>query len=419
MENESKIPAIILCTILNVLIGSSILNCGKAPSEPDLNKYGAIELRVQFNEALQKKSALAATSFDSLVMEISASDMDTLRWSRKVQQQLVLKDTCKGIPAGSKRSIKIFTIDKNGSKIHIDSIKNRTVKIDQNTLTVINAKMIPAAGSIYLQLGNVPSNVKYVYVSFVSSGGKIWEKQVSRSVKMFVSLDNIQDNTKGILSLLAVSTAGDTVYSAKSELTFDARESSKIALNFDEKPGRIAMNLDLEKNGTSYISIDMSRPGVQNERGDFFITEILYNSPDSEEYIELYNPSSSELYYDLLIIYIDNSKKIITDILIPPKDYYVLSRKEFSWTDKVVSFLDLSNSSNLISFNDKDSTIIDQVILSGESNSTEWPVSGSNKAIALDTLFYSADKNNFGRNWAVVGKNIPGNDKLYGNPGEK
>ena len=45
-----------------------------------------------------------------------------------------------------------------------------------------------------------------------------------------------------------------------------------------------------------------------------------------------------------------------------------------SWIDQSNSFLNLSASGNWIALLSKDSTVIDQVIFTGESNKIEWPV---------------------------------------------
>lgn len=422
MNYGKYLPVCLNLLLLSVYFSGLFLHCGRSPTEARRSECGSIQLRAQITENLSKTAATAATSFENIVLEVWGIDMDTLRFSKKINgRPVVVTDTFTGIPAGNRREVKIYTTDKSGFKVHIDSLGNRVVRVDQNALTTINARLIPAAGSLYLQLANVSTYVDSVFLSFVSTG-RTWEKRMKRSLKMNMSLDNIPDGTQGTVFFTAINSSGDTVYHASKKLTFNARESSELKFDFDFIPGSIAMNLSLKNTGVTLIAINLGNPEISVETGSLIITEILYYSPDSSEYIEIYNPSNAAITIDTLILEIDNSWKKIESITIAAHGFYILGRKAYAWVDKLLqpsSFLDLSQTGNLITLRAKDSSIIDQVIFIGGNNTLEWPAGESNKAISLDSTSYNVIRNNFGRNWFLVTKKVSVNDSLYGTPHSK
>lgn len=379
---------------------------------------GALVFNIDIVDALKK---VLATYADSLIVEISASDIDSIRWRTRVTQGTVIKDTVPNIPAGRNRRVNIYTKDRNGIIIHMDSMRNRSVEIIQNTNNIINVTLIPAAGSIYFQIANVHTSVCSLFVSFVSAG-RTWEKRVSRSLKLFVSLDNIPHGTTGTVYFIAVNSAGDTIYQASSRAAINALNVSQLNLDFQLNPGNIDMNLILRDPGVSLVSINMTEPDTTIEKGTIFITEILYDSPDSSEYIEIFNPSSSAITIDTLIIDVDNTLRKIDNVSIDPHGFYIFGRKSYSWVNRVFeprSHLDLSQNGNQIAIREKDSSLIDQVIFAGGSNTLNWPNTGDNRAIVLDSIKYNASMNNFGRNWLVANSIIEATDSLFGSPQRK
>src|SRR5690606_18313562 len=96
----------------------------------------------------QNLSKMKETSFDSLIVEIKADDMEMIRNSIKIDpNDLVTKDTIRNVPAGKKRIINVYTVNISGQKIHIDSVKNRVIDIEPKSVNILNVTLIPVCGS--------------------------------------------------------------------------------------------------------------------------------------------------------------------------------------------------------------------------------------------------------------------------------
>jgi len=387
--SSKKSPLILL--LLSAIMCGIFLHCGRSPSEPVWSECGSIKINAIITENLKKVSAAAATSFENMVVEIYGFGMDTLRFNRKINDNpMVINDTFSGIPAGVNREVKIYTTDNSGLKVHIDSVDKRVVRIEKNEITPINATLIPAAGSIYMQLANVSTDIDSLFFVFISAE-KTWEKRLKRNLKVNISLDNIPDGTEGTIHFTAVNSAGDTLYHASKKISFNARESSELKIDFDLLPVSVAMNIKLENPGVTLITINMADLYNSGESGELIITEIMYNAPDSSKYIKVYNPSGADVTIDTLIIEVDKSKKEIESVTINARDYSKMK-------------LGLVKNGSLITLRAKDSTIIDRVNYIGTTNALEWPEAAYEKAICLDSASYDVTKNNFGRNWYADAK---------------
>lgn len=376
-----------LCLLLlSAIISMNFFQCGRSPSDTISSEYGSVKVSALVKENLKKVSAIAATSFEYLVVEIYGNGMDTLRFSSKVNNSpKTLNETFSGIPVGVTREVKIYTTDNKGRKVHIDSLNNRFVRIDKNEVTTINATLIPAAGSIYMQLANVSTDIDSIFLQFISAN-ETWGKRLKRNLKMNLTLDNIPDGTEGTVYFTAVNSGGDTLYHASKKIKFNARELNWLDFDFNLLPGSVTMDIQVEKPGVTLITINMAELQNSEESGDLIITEIMYNAPDSLQYIKVYNPSRASVTIDTLIVDIDKTRKKIALVTVKAHDYYKLP-------------LDLTKNGSLITLRTKDNTSIDRVIYVGTTNELEWPLTTNNRAICLDFASYDVKKNNFGQSW--------------------
>jgi hypothetical protein len=402
---------------------SILILCGNTPVSPDRVERGNLEISAQvISQALEKVKKTAQTSFDSLIVEVSAADFKTMHHALKVvNSRPVMTDTIANIPAGEQRSVKIWTVDKSGFEIHQDTATMRTIQIKSNETTQVSAYLIPTVGSIYLQIGDVPDTVDSVVAVFTESGTSVsWSSRVKRSTKVFLSLDNIPNNTKGTVGVFGIGPAGDTLYRAVTELTFDITRVGIVNLAFQSFPGSVALNLTIIQPSITLISGKMGQVETDTiEMGGVLITEIMYASNDSE-YIELYNTNPTAVVFDTLILDIDGSSKNIINVSFAPNGYYTIGRRALPWVQSSispVSFLDLTSSGNWVTVRSKDKTMLDRVAFTGVSNTLEWPNVTGKRSITLDTSAYSVTKNNFGRNWISATTLIPSSTSQYGSPG--
>jgi hypothetical protein len=398
--------------------------CNRNPSGIEYVPSGSLELRVQITNSLQKTAAEFALAFDSLVIEVNSLDFDTII-KRKIDiARPVIMDTIAQIPVGNNRKVKISTINKGGLTVHTDSTGIKTVNILANTLTSVSANLVSALGSIYLQIGGIPTNVDSIFAAFKSLDGKVWEVHVARSAKTFLSIDGIPHLTEGTLFVAAIhdSVTIDTLHYAMSNLTFNARKSTTVNMDFQSIPGKIGLNISLRIPDVTVVNIGIDEhKGATTESGELIITEIMY-AATNEEYVEVYNTTTAELFYDTLIIDVDDDSRKFSGIRIGAGNFYVFGRKtdpKLSWVDTfhtVASVLDLSSTGNWITIKAKNLSVIDQVVFTGGKNCVEWPYLSEKKSVVLDTLAYSTAYNNFGRNWKIAETLITGSTTQYGSP---
>jgi len=395
-------------------------SCYNSPFKPEIPKTGDLEIyAIIANNALAKSSNSLQTICDSLIVEISGPDFKTIRSAKKVDySRPVVCDTLPQVPVGSNRTVKIWTSDKEGNVIHNDSLKTRTVTINPGIPALLNVKLVPAAGSIYLQFANIPTNVDSVFVSFVSADStKSRTIHKKRATKLYFSFDNIPHLTSGTLMAAAVNTNGDTVYTASRKLTFDALNPSSIDLSFQSVPGGLQLSLSVEKPASTLVNISMDNSEIA-ESGKLVITEIMYASDDSE-YIEIYNPDTVEFTGDTLVLNLDGTDRKLINVKIRPGSFFVAGRKVLPWVDfafSVSSALDLSSGGNWITLKESNGTVIDRVIFTGGTNTIEWPVISGKKSIALDKTTLNVNDNNYGRNWTASQTLIEGSSSQYGSP---
>jgi len=401
------------------------LFCGKGSNNPSaVQEKGMLEIRARVvNKALAKS---AATTADKLVVEVSANDMTAMRIERKLDlSRPSVIDTITEIPSGKNRRIVISAVNKDGDTTHIDSVESRKVTIEKAVVTPIFATLIPAMGSIYLQFAGLPTSVGTVYASFTASGGAlIAENSVKRDSKMFMSLDNIPHMTAGTLWVAIVDTKGDTTQIAGKELTFNARADNSIDLQFVNNSGMVSVDVGIYAPGVTTGAYDFSGKSetTVDETGELIITEIMWNASD-DNYIELYNPSSTSRFFETLTTDIDGTARHFTDVTIAGKGYFVIGRRNLPYFDAYTSAtggLPITTTGNWITVRrGANGPVIDRVICPGSNSALGWPTlsSANKRSIELAKDKYSVTANDFGKNWSAATELINEESTYYGTPG--
>ncbi|MBN1130509.1 MAG: lamin tail domain-containing protein [Chitinispirillaceae bacterium] len=397
-------------------------SCGKMPlSATDSRESGSLEIRTCIFKNGLSKSAIAGVGLcDSIVIEISGGGLPLFRASSPFDLSLPVSTlTVKNIPAGKDQEVRVFTVDKSGSLIHIDSIAHRSVRIDPNVVTPLTVMLIPAVGSIYLQLDNIPTTVDSVFATFATGSGQPWVARAKRASKIYLSLEKIPHNTRGLLLVASVDVNRDTLYSASSELTFNACVMDNIVLNFASAPGTLSFDMGVLLPGITNVSGSITGTDTATiENGKLLMTEIMYAANDSE-YVEVYNPGAGDLTFDTIIVEIDGAKRVFTGVVVAAGKTFVFGRKALPWVDTyhpTASALDLSGNGNWITIREKNGAIMDRVVFAGGSNTQEWPNVSGKRSIVLDKMVVDPKLNNFGRNWMAAKEIIEGTEDQYGTP---
>ena len=391
------------------------------PSSDIKDGTGTLEIHsLVITNGLGKSLAKLATTCDSLIVEVSGTDIGTLRYSKLFDlSQPVHNDTLSRVPSGTNRQVNVYTVDKAGSMIQMDSIGHHSIRIDPNSTALLTVVLIPAMGSIYLQLENIPTSVDSIFASFTADDKTVWGVKAKRSSKLYLSIDKIPNNTHGTLYVAAVDSLKDTLYSASKEFTFNAVSMQNISLNFTATPGQIILSMTVVLPGVTSASGNIAAPESSVvESGDLLITEIMYAANDSE-YIEVYNPKGTDQVFDSLYFDIDGTYRLFTNITVHAGQAFVFGRRLLPWCDvvhSVASALDLSSTGNWITLRSKIGAIIDRVIFAGGSNALEWPNVSGKQAIVLDSSINDPQANNFGRNWHAATTLIAGTASQYGTP---
>jgi hypothetical protein len=382
-------------------------SCMNNPSNVHKGSVGNLEIRAslakpQNQSVLAKSTRTMATTWDSCVVKISASDMDTIDTAFKFSPQdasiIIALDN---VPAGKQRSIEVFTKTKANLVVHVSS--NQVVDISAAEKKVLNFRLVPVLGSIYIDLTNIPTSVKRVCAEF--DGDTICD---DRATKLFLSIDNVPDKTSDSLIIIGTDSTGAVIYHSSLWLAFSAIVDTTLATIFGRVSTSVSMTMSAQVPATTVVSgfVGSTRT-IAYETGRLLISEIMYAANDSE-YVEVYNPSGST-YADSLILEIDGQFRSLGTVSIPAKGFFVIGRKSLPWSDaypSVSTALDLSSGGNWLSLRSKANgdTVMDWVAFTGSSNSQEWPNPGTapKKSIVVDSVCTDPLYNNYGRNWTIA-----------------
>src|SRR5271157_5009055 len=214
-----------------VSVALMLTSCANNPSGLASRKTGSAELwasvvKPQTQNVMAKTQEVQATTWDSLVVRITASDMDTILKSAKFSPSDPYVSTLvDNIPAGKKRMFEVFTKTKDNIIIHTSV--SQIVDISPSEKKTMDFKLVPVRGSIYIDLSNIPTNVNRICATF--AGMSTCD---DRSTKLFLSIDNVPDSTSDSLVLEGTDTAGGVVYRSAMWLTFSVLRDTSVSTSF-------------------------------------------------------------------------------------------------------------------------------------------------------------------------------------------
>jgi hypothetical protein len=394
-------------TLVYLVCAALLSSCGKNPVSPPTEQgYGSVHLNLRIIKPATGAAKAAATTWDSLIIQVGGSDMAVVRIAKKISPALAaIMDTLNNIPAGTGRKIDVSTKTTSGATVHTTA--SRTIDLAVGETKQVSFILSPVAGSIYVDLTDVPTTVDSVWACFIAAGVTIGCSREARASKSYLSIDYIPDGTSGECVIVGMDfPSGDTLYRARVPITFSANQNMTVSVPFSGKPTVIVADISVTDPGVTVVAGKMQNGDtVGFESGPLLISEIMYAADDSE-YIELYNPTPLDTSFDTLIVEVDGTQRIYRSIVVKSHDFYVIGRRQLPWADTfstVSTALDLSSTTgNWIAVRTKTRKLIDWVAFAAGSNNQSWPRISGKVSIVLDSLVTDPRYNNYGMNWRAA-----------------
>ncbi len=362
----------------------------------------ASQIKPQDHTVLAKT---VSTTWDSLIVRITATDIDTIMHSFKFTSlDQYISISCDDIPAGEKRKVEVYTKSRSNCLIHLSTAQ--TVDISAAEKKILDFSLVPIKGSIYIDISAIPTNVKRICADFDT-----FSTCENRSAKLNLSIDDVPDKTADTLNIIGTDSVGTVIYRSSVWLAFSVLRDTTLSSNFSRISTSAGVTVTVQAPGVTLIQGPMANATpVMYESGALIVSEIMYNANDSE-YVEVYNPTGHS-FNDSLFIEIDGTSRTLGIVSVPSHGFFVIGRRSLPWADTYPAAsgaLDLSSSGNWICLRSKavSDSVLDWLAFCGNSNSQDWPNLGTaKKSIVLDSLPYDAQYNNLGRNWVCAQTSI-------------
>jgi hypothetical protein len=392
-------------------------SCGNLPTAS--SEQGSLSLRIWVENQLSKQQKTTETTWDSLIIQISAPDMETMRYSQKVDRNRpAVLDTVEGVPEGKKRLVEAWTCTKAGLMVNYGSYI--VPEMSAGEIVPVALELIPVRGSIYINLAGVPIGVDSIFAAFYYGTDSVVAKD-KRAAIMYLSLDNVPDSTYGTLVIKGTDAKGVTIYSDSLSFIFYTMQNVTMQAQFMSKPGGISLDIGVIVPGATVVSGRMGQQGADSqETGPLVISEIMYYSEGDSDYIEIHNPSAEPFSADSVVLEIVNtsniSRCVIRNIRIAANGFFVIGDVDApsSWADTVFQ-MDLTTTGRWVYLKAKDGSIMDWV--SYTSDDQDWPDGLRLHSIVTDTLYSDAEANNYGSNWKIS-QTLADSSDCFGSPGK-
>jgi hypothetical protein len=426
-QNITPYQGVFMKAVLIFLAGVCAIvlsSCGKM-NTTGVNSHEEGSLCLNLRIVKPSATALAktsATQWDSIIIIVSGPEMVSTRRAIKVDaSRSSIIDTLNSIPAGTNRSVEVTTKNTAGITVHTAAI--RTTDLAAGEVKNLSFLLSPQAGSIYVDLTDIPTAVDSIWASFISGTTVVGSAREKRESKKFMSIDYIPDGTSGRLLIAGYDIeTKDTLYQSQVNLTFSVNQNITVTAPFSAEPSVIVADIAMQEPGVTLVNGQMlSGDSVGREYGPLMITEVMYAVEDSE-YIELYNYTNSDTTFDTLVVDIDGTDRKFASISIPAKGFFVIGRKALPWANSfhpTSSALNLSSTTgNWITVKTKTGRIIDWIAIASGTNAQQWPKVTGSAAIVLDSLPADPAYNNYGMNWLPATSKVDPSLNQLGTPGK-
>jgi hypothetical protein len=284
--------------------------------------------------------------FDSISVDVSASDMASIHISKKT-----LEDNLKieGIPKGEARKFEVKIYADSGKLVQ-EGEANVEIKPDENITIPITLKALFGFLRLEIPLG-------FTNNTGVSSGKLFldnleFDMKIEYGKGVFITGALPLDN-KLSLSIELYDKNGDILFMGWEEITLKLiSQAETMQLKSNQGTANIEFITDSE--GPKEIMVEIptkSRP--PKDYGEVFFTEIYANTPANEDnfqYMELFNSTSDilQLSNNCKLVRTDNgTEHKITNLTILPMSYAIIGRSSVLDKDYSSSFALLKTTMSL------------------------------------------------------------------------
>jgi len=283
--------------------------------------------------------------------------------------------------------------------IHYGSENIRRLRTGDIIPIAIN--LVPIKGSIYINLTDIPRNIDSVFVAFITTDTTYVVKS-KRSGIVFLSIDNVPDQTEGSLIIDGISLDCSASISDTIDFTFSSTTNQNIDAQFFAPSATFTLSIAIPSPSTTVISGNASTYQYP-ESGPLAIVEMLVYGENESDYISIENTSDSSFYTDTLILTISGpsgkEELIIEDVSIAPHAHFTIGGENATASD-ITTSLSLPTTSRTIEIHTSDNAILDR--LSYTMGDQDWPSASKNIPIRCTQEDDPVNANNFGENWILV-----------------
>jgi hypothetical protein len=285
--------------------------------------------------------------------------------------------------------------------------------------TTLGFVLEPAFGSVYLSFADIASHIDSVIacVYLDTPRDTICDRDNTTGQRVYLCLDYIPDSAQGRLRVFGKDGAQIVYDTTIVPFSFSAGDDETNRIVWGQARGSLRITTAVSRPGVHMIAgfMDSSRQDFPtHETGPVYISEVVA-VPNGNEFIEVHNPTGTDITYDSLIVDCYAStvvETVLHGVTVAAGARFVIGADAV--TDPDVRFQALSalvSTYGYLSIKSDDTTTVDWLVYSSDAGDG-WPNAGSGESLVYDTLAQGTAEahlyNNYGKYWYDADTVTPG-----------
>lgn len=350
------------------------------------------------------------------------------------------------IPAGVSVHVAASIFSEDSIRILTGSV---ATDIPAGETTMVQIDLEPLYGYLIVSLENVPEQADSAHITVSGPSMESIESPLTlESVITDIPFDTIIDNDT-IYDTLRYYFILDTIeyiptgpgktvqahifnaidsilYQLQGTVNISEGANTLSTLEVTASPSSVSLSVTIPEFSVAGAGASILGSNL-NETGELILSEIMYNSQNSEgsEWLEILNTRDSAISLKDYAVSFDSDTIYLPDISLESGAFYVMGETDSAFVDTNIGSFTLSNSGiyaiDIIDTADTadtaDNYLSDRVQLKFDDN-LGWPGSENGVSIVLNETARTAQANNSGLAWALAADTIPGTDPVeLGTPG--